>query len=102
MTLRPSLLAVVVASAWLLAGCGDEAGSVENLVSALAEPAGGQQGLPLEQAECVAARVYDQLSEDEAKALAEVDDPATLTEQQREVLTEALQGCEGEAGSTEG
>ena len=101
MSFRPRLLAVVVASAALLSACGEEEGSPENLFNSLAEPAGGQQGLPADQAQCIVDHVYGQVDEDTANQLAQVRDLEALSGAQRELLSEALQECEGSAASAE-
>lgn len=98
MTTRRRLLAVVAVTGALLTGCGEEQGTRETLVENLADPPGGQPGLPLEQAECVADGLYAQFGEEERNAISGADSGAAMSAAARQAVTALIEEC----GASEG
>jgi hypothetical protein len=90
---RPRLLALVAASALLLSACGDEAGTRENLVDALSDPAGQQPGVSEAEAECIADRLYTQFDEDTLDQLAAARAPEQLPPGTATALRDATAEC---------
>lgn len=93
MTTRRRLLAVVAVTGALLTGCGEEKGTRETFVENLADPPGGQPGLPPAQAECVVDGLYAQFGEEERDAISGADSPEALSAATRQAVTALIEEC---------